>query len=339
MGRRSLGELRLSRLIAAPLVVIAWFAAASAGNEPTPSETDDRISALETALEQLQGDQGVARGQRVFARTCATCHGPDGRGDGPAAADLDPSPRDLSTRQYRFRTTPSGEAPTAQDLERTIRRGLPGTSMPAFGDLFSTAEMADLVRFIRSLQPSRPDDAGPTPLVDSVSAAGPGTLEQGHAIYLVSGCWRCHAVNGSGRGPSARGLTDEDDMPIRTTDFRYDPFKGGRDPESIVRTLLTGLNGAPMPSYGDAMLFAREDVEDTSTLDSVIPEAAHARLDEHLRSVPSRAELEKLGPQGRIDLRDRRLAALAHYILSLDRRAGFRYWLLRERPEQEARGR
>ena len=51
------------------------------------------------------------RGARLFARTCAACHGRQGRGDGPAAADLDPRPRDLSARQIRFRTTPSGHAP------------------------------------------------------------------------------------------------------------------------------------------------------------------------------------------------------------------------------------
>jgi hypothetical protein len=49
--------------------------------------------------------------------------------------------------------------------------------------------------------------------------------------------------------------------------------------------------------------------------------------------------LDALGPEGRNDLRDRRLVALAYYVLSFDRREGFWYRLFRQQPEQEARKR
>src|SRR3712207_653335 len=35
-------------------------------------------------------------GQRVYAQRCAICHGPTGRGDGPAAPSLIPRPRDFT---------------------------------------------------------------------------------------------------------------------------------------------------------------------------------------------------------------------------------------------------
>ena len=44
---------------------------------------DDALSAQE------------ARGHRVFLQRCATCHGPQGRGDGQNAYNLDPPPPDF----------------------------------------------------------------------------------------------------------------------------------------------------------------------------------------------------------------------------------------------------
>lgn len=38
---------------------------------------------------------GVASGQSLYRDYCAACHGPAGRGDGPAAASLRPAPSDL----------------------------------------------------------------------------------------------------------------------------------------------------------------------------------------------------------------------------------------------------
>ncbi len=43
------------------------------------------------------------RGARIFAQRCAVCHGPDGRGNGPAAPSLIPHPRDSSTTGIRSR--------------------------------------------------------------------------------------------------------------------------------------------------------------------------------------------------------------------------------------------
>ena len=44
----------------------------------------------------VSGD--AARGQAVFEKSCALCHGPAGKGDGSMAAGLDPKPQDLTDR-------------------------------------------------------------------------------------------------------------------------------------------------------------------------------------------------------------------------------------------------
>jgi len=43
--------------------------------------------------------QSIAVGAEVYARQCTACHGPHGRGDGPAAKDLRPPPPDLTAAQ------------------------------------------------------------------------------------------------------------------------------------------------------------------------------------------------------------------------------------------------
>ena len=42
-------------------------------------------------------DRAAAQGRRIFLATCATCHGDQGRGDGPNASRLAPRPPDLQS--------------------------------------------------------------------------------------------------------------------------------------------------------------------------------------------------------------------------------------------------
>lgn len=52
----------------------------------------------------------IAKGKEVFngAGTCYTCHGVGGKGDGPGAAGMDPSPRNFTNHQFEQVRT-SGE--------------------------------------------------------------------------------------------------------------------------------------------------------------------------------------------------------------------------------------
>ena len=315
------------RRVARALVLAALLAGAAAGTMPARAEEP---SPLRT------GD--AERGARVYARTCAACHGRSGRGDGPGASDLDPLPRSFTEGQFRFRTTPSGRLPRPEDIERTVRRGLPGTAMPAFGEVLSAREIADLTAYViplapEAMEPGSPVEAVAIPAVPEPSAA---SIAEVRSLYRIMECWSCHGLDGSGHGQSAEGLVNEVGDPILPTDFRYAPLKGGREPEAVVRTLLTGLNGTPMPAYGDAMLLAREDVENLSAYEGRLPKAAIDEMGAFIRGIPSGADIAAMDEAGKIALRDRRLAALAHYVLSL-RRRGLGPWLFRERPEKEAR--
>src|ERR1700733_7528972 len=94
--------------------------------------------------------QGASLGARVFAQQCAVCHGPDGKGNGPAAPSMFSRPRDFSSGVFKYKSTAPGEPPTDEDLLRIVRDGLPASAMPYFAGLLSAAELAAVVQRVKS---------------------------------------------------------------------------------------------------------------------------------------------------------------------------------------------
>src|SRR5438093_5151976 len=92
-----------------------------------PSEVWQPDPALYADLSWPPGaDVGPDRplGERVYARRCAVCHGPDGRGNGPAAPSMIPRPRDLTLALFNNKSTTSGEPPSDLAFTRLFTRGL-----------------------------------------------------------------------------------------------------------------------------------------------------------------------------------------------------------------------
>jgi cytochrome c oxidase cbb3-type subunit 2 len=78
-------------------------------------------------------------------------------------------------------------------------------------------------------------------------------LALGKKMYADAGCIQCHGSRGKGDGTSAKDLKDDWREPISPTDLTLKPFKSGPNPEDLYRTLSTGLNGTPMPSYAEVL--------------------------------------------------------------------------------------
>lgn len=90
-------------------------------------------------------DSGGVSGQAVFAANCATCHGEDGRGDGPAATGLEPPPADMTDATW---TTGDG---SLQAIRNTIEHGSPGTAMIGWKGTLTDAEIAAVARHVEEL--------------------------------------------------------------------------------------------------------------------------------------------------------------------------------------------
>ena len=81
-------------------------------------------------------------GKRVFAERCAPCHGESGGGDGPAAAAIEPKPRN-------FRDADFWRGRTAEQLRLVVRNGKPGTLMAPFTGALSDAEIDAVVDYLQ----------------------------------------------------------------------------------------------------------------------------------------------------------------------------------------------
>ena len=83
----------------------------------------------------------IAAGQVVYERYCQTCHGVNGRGDGPGAEDLEPSPADLA-----IHVPLHGDG----DIFGFISNGIEGTAMVGLGDSLTDDEIWHAINFIRA---------------------------------------------------------------------------------------------------------------------------------------------------------------------------------------------
>ena len=214
---------------------------------------------IETPLGAQGPDLGTdaqrESGKNLYGRYCSQCHGDNGDGEGYATPHLFPRPRDFTTGKFKVRTTPNGALPTHQDLVNIIRRGMPYTSMPAWPDL-SDEEVSNLAYFIKTFSADFSNAENvPKPMeFPSAPASTNETIELGKRLYEENGCLKCHGNLGRGDGPSAPTLVDDFGHPIRAADLAQRwTFRGGSSREDIFRTMTTGLNGTPMPSFADAL--------------------------------------------------------------------------------------
>jgi len=185
-------------------------------------------------------------GALIYAQRCAVCHGPDGRGNGPAAPSLIPRPRDFTLGQYKYKSTPADRPPSDADLITTVRDGLAASAMPYFRDLLSESEIREVVAYLKSLSPAF---AGPPPPVLAVPSPLPPTPEsraRGARLFTAQGCLACHGQGGRG----GVALKDAKGYPAIARDLTAPwTFRGGSDPRLLWLRLTTGLAPGPMPSF------------------------------------------------------------------------------------------
>ena len=198
----------------------------------------------------------AAEGQAIYTERCEICHGAEGDGNGPAAANLDPKPRDFRRGWYKIRTTTSGQLPTDEDLIQVIANGMPGTSMPAWKGVLTDEEIGEVAIFIKGFA-SRFERETPAQIAVGPSvASSPESIARGAEIFAgqQAECGKCHGAAGRGDGPSADELTDDFGNVIVPADLSMAwLFRGGPAAGDIYTRLESGLTGSPMPSYADVL--------------------------------------------------------------------------------------
>jgi mono/diheme cytochrome c family protein len=149
------------------VILIAFLALLAAGcqGSPAPSREwgpEDHAQppeAMRSPLgqtphgdEQAQPPPGTARERALaalFQVHCASCHGAEGRGDGPGRAPVMQVP-DFTSAEWQA-THPD------EELAQVIAQGR--GMMPPFGDRIAAENIAGLVERIRAFAPAEPEPA------------------------------------------------------------------------------------------------------------------------------------------------------------------------------------
>lgn len=88
--------------------------------------------------------QSIAAGKELYSRNCRSCHGPDGKGDGPMRPK-DSHPPDLTDRQWTLGGS-DGE------IYAVLRDGAgPGNAMRGYQGRMTDHDLWSIVNYLRSL--------------------------------------------------------------------------------------------------------------------------------------------------------------------------------------------
>ncbi len=231
-------------------------------------------------------------GMALYQQRCAVCHGKDGTNNGPASQRMYPQPRDFSLALFKYKTSPGTLPPRDSDLYRTIERGLTGTGMPAWGELFSEAQINSLIPVIKGFDITAawaPEDADEADFdargrylktdfrqiaeVEPVTGQIPysdSSIARGKAVFEKI-CIKCHGPEGRGNITSGKSRLEDDwDNRIWPRDLTQ-PWTwrvtqaDGPEPQSreqTIRNIYTrlsiGLPGTPMPAHRATEAFNRD---------------------------------------------------------------------------------
>lgn len=120
------------------------------------------VSAQETKIQKVPvKPTSAASGKEMFDAYCASCHGMDGKGSGPAAPALKQQPTDLTLLAQKN----GGKFPTMSVMSsiRDVTQNVHGSKdMPVWGPILSsvsssspaivTQRISNLTKYIESLQ-------------------------------------------------------------------------------------------------------------------------------------------------------------------------------------------
>ena len=133
-------------LVVIVLAVMGAAVAKSAEKDPlAPRVPPDQIAEAKKTKNPFQGNAGaLAEGKAIFEGkgTCFTCHGMEGKGNGPASSLMNPKPADFTSEQVKKKSD--------EQLLNAIESGLPGTPMAPWKGSLTPEQIQDVLAYVRS---------------------------------------------------------------------------------------------------------------------------------------------------------------------------------------------
>ena len=199
--------------------------------------TDDEFKAMTAYLLTLRGTPAPPASDAIYKSLCLRCHGEKGDGQGPIATHLDPFPRDLTKSGFM------NSKPEAR-LVASIRNGVAGTSMPAWGKLLSEEQAKAVLAYVQTTftkEPRRELKPRAIPEKNPV-ATSKESVERGEALF-VNRCAGCHGKKADGKGPNSL------DILPKPRNLRNAAFVDSVDDRRLFESILYGVQGTAMPSW------------------------------------------------------------------------------------------
>ncbi len=206
-----------------------------------PTDYANLTNPVELTIEALD------EGKHIFIRECMVCHGDSGRGDGPYAEGLQPSPPDFGDGSY-------GDYTDADYFWR-ISEGLPWSAMPTWKLQYSEEDRWKLVHYLRAIfaqteeKPPAPEEGEDFLYPDvyhSQTYPEGVSYERGKELFLTT-CAHCHGVAGDGQGWDGLYL---DPQPADFREMRNEEMTPEAQGEHLAKVTF-GIQDTAMPSWGE----------------------------------------------------------------------------------------
>ena len=212
-GRTAPAQAALDSLIAA---VLAKRPPSELG--PLHERFTDALGS-EGALDLPSKTINLAEGRAIYERSCASCHGSGGMGDGPASIGMTPPPPAIGTHAVMREVSPAL-------MFRIVSVGIAGTKMVGWADRLTADERWNVVAYVNSMRSS------------------PGQIAEGEGLYTQR-CMSCHGARGADDGPAATTLSK---LPPELGSFAW---QAERSDAAIAEAIRSGMPGTAMPPSRD----------------------------------------------------------------------------------------
>ncbi len=176
--------------------------------------------------------------KHLYMTFCQRCHAAQGDGFGTIQPNLANFPRAFWKNAEFFRRI------SDERIVRSVERGIPGTSMPPYGELLGREAVNSLVdlifrEFIRIKREEKKTGFGVPPK--------PATLLSQNATEKEyrQMCAACHGIAGTGRGPDYLK-----NLP-RPRDLTNQPYFKSLSDDRIAGAISFGVPGTGMPAFGE----------------------------------------------------------------------------------------
>lgn len=185
----------------------------------------------------------------TYKALCSRCHGEKGDGKGSIAWYLDPAPRDLTKAAFM-------NSKTMERLSQSVKEGVPGTSMPAWGKTLKDDQVQPLLEYVlatftkdkrREIKDHKIPAGNPV-------ASTRDSITRGEQMF-VRRCAGCHGRKADGKGPNSL------DIIPHPRNLQNTPFVEKLTDKRLFDSILYGVQGTAMPSWIDYGL-TQNDVGD-----------------------------------------------------------------------------